>query len=176
MTYGLPDSFIYGTYKRLSRGSSRGRGGRGGFSFPRYDYYLDKVVFTPGALDLLLNEETGTVGRHLNKIAMHIKREAIKQVGKETGSLAKSIQWDYERTSTGQARRIYADHRLAMIHHEGTRPHYIAPNDGKILKFRAKGGSMVFTDQVLHPGTQPNRFLSDQLPYVSTYLGMLSQR
>jgi hypothetical protein len=175
MTYGLPDSFIYGTYKRIRSGRGGSSSG-GGIGFPTYDYYFDRITFDQLALDKLLNQEKTGVGYHMNRIAAEIKRRAVKQVGKDTGKLAKSIRWEYERTASGQARRIFADNEIAMIHHEGTRPHVINPNDGKILTFSSKRGATVFTDQVMHPGTAPNRFLSDQLPYINTYLGQLIQR
>lgn len=175
MTYGLPDSMIFGTYKRFHH-RHRSGGARGSFAFPRYDYYFSKLTLFPTEMDKLLNQETTGVGFHLNRIATRIKALAIAQVGKESGGLAKSIRWEYERVALGQARRIYADHKLAMIHHEGTRPHLIDPPSEKLLKFVPRGGHVVFSHQVMHPGTPANRFLSDQLPYVATYLGSLRPR
>jgi hypothetical protein len=52
---------------------------------------------------------------------------------------------------------------LALIHHEGTRPHTIVPRTATVLRFMPSGGGMVFTSRVNHPGTRPNRYLTDNL-------------
>lgn len=40
----------------------------------------------------------------------------------------------------------------------GTRAHIIRPRRAKALRFRAKGGGVVFARRVQHPGTRPYKF------------------
>lgn len=54
----------------------------------------------------------------------------------------------------------------ALIHHEGSRPHVIMPRTATMLRFVGRTGEVVFTRRVNHPGTRPNRYLSDNLPKV----------
>jgi hypothetical protein len=86
------------------------------------------------------------------------------QVGVKTGALRNSIKVVYHKPSvTGQEMKIGSSVSYALLHHEGSRPHQIRPRPGnKLIKFQGRGG-VVFTNLVNHPGTKPNRFLSDQL-------------
>ena len=63
MTYGLPDSLLYGSYKRI-RGSMRG--GRGAFSraqsYISYDISFGGLILDPAKLDFMLNQQGGEVG------------------------------------------------------------------------------------------------------------------
>lgn len=54
----------------------------------------------------------------------------------------------------------------ALIHHEGSRPHIITPRRATVLRFMGSSGQVVFTKRVRHPGTKPNRYLTDNLPKV----------
>lgn len=54
----------------------------------------------------------------------------------------------------------------ALIHHEGSRPHVIMPRRATMLRFVGRTGQVVFARKVNHPGTKPNRYLSDNLPKV----------
>lgn len=92
--------------------------------------------------------------------------EARKQVGKKTGALARSIGVSVKRAPYGVEMKVFATDKKAMMHHEGTRPHVILPkNPGGILVF-SKGTRVIRTARVMHPGTKPNRFLSDQLRFI----------
>jgi hypothetical protein len=44
---------------------------------------------------------------------------------------------------------------------DGTRPHEIRPVNGRVLAFQGKGGRMVFTPLVHHPGTRANPWLKN---------------
>jgi hypothetical protein len=53
---------------------------------------------------------------------------------------------------------------IAYLHHEGTRPHVIVPRTAPMLVFWSnRAGRVVYARKVLHPGTRPNRFLTDNL-------------
>lgn len=113
-------------------------------------------------MDNFLNAPGGEVGRELKKIGFRIQIAAKAQVGKDTGKLMQSIEVIHERIGVFQQIRIGSDNEIAFIHHEGTRPHTITARNGQALRFSSKG-RMVYTRSVNHPGTQPNRYLSDNL-------------
>jgi hypothetical protein len=61
---------------------------------------------------------------------------------------------------------IGSDSPIALLHHEGSRPHEIVPRRKKVLVFYADSGRgpLVFTRRVRHPGTRPNPYLVSALP------------
>lgn len=60
---------------------------------------------------------------------------------------------------------VGSGHPIALIHHEGTRPHLIRPRYKKVLRFPGHSRTgWVFAKLVRHPGTKPNRYLTDNLP------------
>ena len=66
----------------------------------------------------------------------------------------------HDRAPYGQVMKVGSDVRHALWHHEGTRPHPIVGR--RVLRF-VKNGKVVFAHKVMHPGTRPNRYLSDNL-------------
>jgi hypothetical protein len=90
---------------------------------------------------------------------------AKRQVGVNTGALRASIHMRHFRDTRGQYVRIGSSLPYARLHHEGTRPHFIRPNTKQVLKFVTRG-QLVITHLVRHPGTRPNRYLSDNLRLV----------
>jgi hypothetical protein len=53
---------------------------------------------------------------------------------------------------------------IARLHHEGTRPHVIVPRRARFLVFYSpRAGHVIYSKRVMHPGTKPNRFLTDNL-------------
>lgn len=162
MVYGLPDSVLYGTAKRISRmGRSSGSAGRGKLAID-FTYKFKGLTFRRGELDMYLNNPRGTVGRYMRKRGVMMVAAAKAQVGKKTGNLQRSIKYTHSRGSLGQFFTIGSNLNYALPHHEGTKPHIITPNDANILRFTA-GGRVVYTHKVNHPGTRPNKYLSDQL-------------
>jgi hypothetical protein len=117
-------------------------------------------------LDVMLKQPEGEVGRWLGKRAELIANAARAQVGKRTGRLASSIHIRHSRTVYGQSIKIGSSLHYALLHHEGTRPHLITGRNGP-LRFSAKG-RVVYTHTVIHPGTKPNRYLSDNLRLLRT--------
>lgn len=119
-------------------------------------------------MDYLLKQPAGPVGRHLVAKATVIRAMARRQVGFSTGALYASISIsNHERSITGQSIRIGSTVSYAYIHHEGSRPHMITGRDGGMLRF-TRGSRVVYTRSVMHPGTRPNRYLSDNLIYAIT--------
>jgi len=167
MVRGLPDSAIYGTYKRLaslSRGNGRvGVPSRGGKLSIDFSYKFKGLVFRQPQFDIFLNSTSGTVGRYVRTRGKMILAAAKIQVGKDTGALERSINMVHNRLGTrGHIMTIGSPLDYALVHHEGSRPHVITPRDANILRF-SSGGRVIYTHKVNHPGTRPNRYLSDQL-------------
>lgn len=52
---------------------------------------------------------------------------------------------------------------LAIIVHDGSKPHDIVPRTATVLRFMRPQGGVIFTKRVRHPGTKPNRYLLDNL-------------
>jgi hypothetical protein len=102
--------------------------------------------------------------KYLEKQKLKALVGARKDVGVKTGALRQSITARHLGNFTGQYVTIGADRSYALMHHEGTKPHIITPQNGKILHFRV-GSRSVFTTMVRHPGTKPNPFLRNQLHY-----------
>ena len=116
-------------------------------------------------LDRELYSTAGSVGRYLKLIAHRIKRGARAQVGVDTGALRSSIHLRHRRDVRGQYYWIGSNLPYARMHHEGTKPHIITPNNGRALRFFVRG-AVVFAHKVRHPGTRPNRYLTDQLKLI----------
>jgi hypothetical protein len=121
------------------------------------------VKFREKRLDFYLNNPNGEVGRYLSKKGSLIKAAAKRQVGVQTGALRSSIHMRHFRDPRGQYIKVGSPLPYARAHHEGTRPHLIRPNRvGGVLRFETRG-QIVFAHLVRHPGTRPNRYLTDNL-------------
>ena len=110
----------------------------------------------------VLKSPVGEVGNHMRGIGRRIQVGAMMQAGFRTGALKLSISVSQNVTPTGQEVRVGSSVRHALAHHEGTRPHRITGRNGGMLRF-AKQGRIVYTRSVMHPGTRPNKYLSDHL-------------
>jgi len=110
----------------------------------------------------VLKSPVGPVGNHMRGIGRKIQVAAKMQAGFRTGMLKVSIGVSQSVTPTGQEVRIGSSVRHALAHHEGTRPHRISGRNGGMLRF-AKQGRIVYARSVMHPGTRPNKYLSDHL-------------
>lgn len=130
-------------------------------------------------LDNILNSPTGQGGRYLRRKADKIRDHAKVQAGFRTGRLRRSIRvYGHSRAISGQKIYIGSAVPYARMHHEGTLPHIITPNNHKFLKFRPSKGyragwnvladGSVLARKVRHPGTRPNRYLTDALKYIHT--------
>lgn len=123
-----------------------------------------KLVLYRPIINFELNSNSGMVGRHLHRTGNRISQLAKLQVGKKTGRLAKSIKFEHiSRTPLGPGIKVGGYTPYALLHHQGTRPHLIVPTrPGGSLVFR-KGSRIVHTKIVRHPGTKPNRYLTDSV-------------
>ena len=122
-----------------------------------------KVVFNKPAMDEMLKSPSGMVGRYLAERARRIVIAAKIQAGMKTGRLKNSIHMRHMRGGpAGQYLMVGSNLHYALLHHEGTKPHLIVPNRSTVLRF-SSGGRVIYTHAVRHPGTRPNRYLTDNL-------------
>lgn len=154
-------------YKVVTRGGGRrGTGGRirRGGAGGSMSITFGKLVLYKPIVNFEFNDNFGMVGRHLHKTGNRITQLAKLQVGKKTGRLARSIKFEHiARTPVGPGIKVGAYTPYALLHHQGTRPHLIMPNKpGGNLVFM-KGSRVIHTKIVRHPGTRPNRYLTDSV-------------
>jgi hypothetical protein len=119
------------------------------------------IEFKPG-MEQLLRSPQGAIGKDLRKRGLRVQAGAKAQVGVRTGALRASIHMRHMSDTRGQYVRVGSNLNYALAHHEGTSPHIIKPNRKHMLKFQTKG-QIVFAHVVKHPGTKPNRYLTDNL-------------
>jgi hypothetical protein len=161
--YGLPDSAIlyYGKkFARAGRGSSRRAPSPG----TRFSFETKNLIIYKAALLKELNSPSGGLWKKLEEKGDEAVRGAKRSVGVSTGRLRASIHKRHTGNFTGQYLWIGSTVSYAYMHHEGTRPHLIAPKTaGKMLRFSSKGRMVITPGPVMHPGTKPNPYLSNQL-------------
>lgn len=135
------------------------------------------IVFRQHALDELLKAPRGTVGRHFQRTAAAVTREAKTlagqklQRGEGTQHYADSFRSEVARGRGGELRmRIWNSRKtpsgydVAAGIEAGTRPHIIRPKKvGGVLVFVARSGETVFARLVQHPGTKAYRILETAL-------------
>jgi hypothetical protein len=123
-------------------------------------------VFVPNVMfDFFLNNPKGRVGRWLKTRGSVVVSQAKSQVGVRTGLLRASIHMRHMRDPRGQYIKIGSSLSYARLHHDGTKPHLILPKKRQVLRFYSKG-QIVITHMVRHPGTKPNRYLTDNLKLI----------
>jgi hypothetical protein len=136
------------------------------------------VVVDPQKLAEVLRGPNGPVMRRMIEDGELVKREAQRLVGvyrppdaysaahrkRRPGTLRDSIVKRVVQSGSGPVVQVGSDDDIALIHHEGTRPHPITPRTKpRLVFFWRKVGHVVSFKRVQHPGTQPNRFLTNAL-------------
>jgi hypothetical protein len=124
-----------------------------------------EVVIRRPQFNRYFNQESGEVGQYLKRRSALVEQAAKRQVKVRTGALRSSIHMRHGRDPRGQYVKIGSSLPYALMHHKGTRPHLIFPNSSNKLVFKSKGG-LIFVNAVMHPGTKPNKYLSDNLRLV----------
>lgn len=118
------------------------------------------VVLNRPVLDAYLRGPSGDVWRWLDKRGDRAVRGAKRAVGVQTGQLRASIHMKHTISPNGQKLWIGSNTvNYAYMHHQGTRPHLIAPRGGGALVI---GKGRMIRGPVLHPGTKANPYLSSQ--------------
>lgn len=121
--------------------------------------YNGRVTWNEPALDHLLNQPSGDVGRHLEVIALRVQAGAKAIIRRRTGRLSRSLYISHARDFRGQYVQVGSNVRYALLVHEGTRPHLIRPEHGRVLRFR-EGGRVVYARLVHHPGSRGRKYLT----------------
>ena len=131
------------------------------------------MVIHGAALDSILSSPNGDAVRLMMRRAEYLQNAAKGQIrlghihgGGGHGNLRDSINKRIMTSVTGgmPIAVVGSSHPIALIHHEGTRPHMIRPRYRKALRFPGftKSG-WVFSKWARHPGTAPNRYLTDNI-------------
>lgn len=139
------------------------------------------VVIDGQKLAEVLRGPNGPVVRRLIEDAELVKREAVRRVGvyqppdaysaanrrRRPGTLRDKIVKRVVQGSAGVVLQVGAEDEIALLHHEGTVPHIIRARLRPMLVFYwPKVGRVVAFKFVHHPGTEPNRFLTDAMAAV----------
>jgi phage gpG-like protein len=126
----------------------------------------DRIVVPqqPG-YNYVFKSHTGPVGRDIDRRGSRVLQAARGDVGVRTGQLRGNLhkEW-FTRPSGDVGQRVGSNVPYAHLHHDGTRPHIIRARRVPLLRYVNRQGNVVFARSVMHPGTQPNRYLSDNLP------------
>ena len=124
--------------------------------------------FTPnGNWDRTFNSPGGMVGKYLVRKARHAGYAALVFVGVDTGKLKMTIDPDRKARRVGPQKLDIHVHAggpsadYALAHHQGFSAHRITNSDG-VMAF-PKGGRVVYTSSVNHPGFGGNPFLTEAL-------------
>lgn len=134
------------------------------------------VRIDPREVAQFLNSSDGPVFRHFVILGERVKEEAKRLVGvyepppegpqrsRRPGTLRDSIVKRVVRGGAGFVIEVGSDDEIALWHHEGTVPHVIVPvRAARLVFWSARAGRVVYATRVNHPGTQPNRYLTDAL-------------
>lgn len=133
------------------------------------------VRIDPVKLAEFMRSPSGPVVRRLIEDGELVKQEARRLVGvhvptpgetrkRRPGTLRDSIVKRVTEMSGLPAVIVGTDDPIAAWHHEGTQPHRIRARRGSRLVFYwRKVGKVVGFAYVNHPGTKPNRFLTNAL-------------
>lgn len=126
-------------------------------------YYIQSAVFVPDPAGWrhFTRSPAGVVGSDLRKRGRRLVVLAKATVGKETGALARSIEMTYFPASNPYV-MVGSNLRYAYYVHEGTKPHTIDADNGRVLRFKV-AGKIVYARDVKHPGTKPTRYLARHL-------------
>jgi hypothetical protein len=124
----------------------------------------------------LFAEAGGDVVRFMLQQGERVKIRAQELVGvyqpppagpersRAPGTLRDSIVKRFHVTDDGVVVEVGSEDPIALIHHEGTEPHTITASRAPMLVFWSeRAGSVIAVKSVQHPGTQPNRFLTQAL-------------
>lgn len=139
-----------------------------------------ELVLDPRKVAEVLRSPSGPVVRRLMQDGQLVKAAARRQVGvyrppdayaaahrkRLPGTLRDSIvtRLIIHSGPLGVAVAVGSEDPIALLHHEGTRPHVIrARVKPQLVFYWARVGRVVAFRQVNHPGTQPNRYLTDSL-------------
>jgi hypothetical protein len=128
----------------------------------------DRVVIDGAAIQRMFNSPQGPVVRELEKIGTGVQQGARQMIrpsmvrGDGGGLSLRDMIIKRFVPGAWPAIRIIGAKPYALFVHDGTPPHEIRPRQVSALRFYSqRAGGFVFAKVVHHPGTRPNRFLTD---------------
>lgn len=119
----------------------------------------------PAGWEQLTRGRDDIIARDLRRRGERLRLMAMRQAGKKTGQLAANMRSNVSVDFRGIKVEVGSNVKHALMHHQGTRPHFIRPKRARALRFMQRG-RIRYAQKVLHPGTKPNRYLTDNLPKV----------
>lgn len=125
------------------------------------------ITISEAATRNLLEGVAGPVYRYVDQRAEALRLAVMAQAPVKTGKLRASIKTT--RLWPGLPRNgtaVVADTEYALSVENGSQPHVIKPKNASVLRFPSRGGGVVFTHTVNHPGTAPNPFMRRALDSV----------
>lgn len=122
------------------------------------------VIIYEDRVHEILRLPSGLVRPYIEKKVTEVANLARVQVGVKSGELRASISHRMGPVGGEVSGKVKASDWKALMHHEGTKPHKI-PAKTKVLTVPS-GQTVLFRQHVNHPGTKPNRFLTDNLKKV----------
>lgn len=125
------------------------------------------VYIDPDRLAAFVASGGGPIMADLSRRGSNVQAGARRQVGKVTRRLERSIVKRPGVDGRGPFVLVVAEGvPYGVWHHEGTEPHRIRARPGRVLSW-VSGGERRFATSVSHPGTRPNRFLTDNVRLAS---------
>lgn len=99
---------------------------------------------------------------HIGSGRSNLRYTIVKRLVREGGPVARE---GAGAASGMPVMLVGSESPIALLHHEGSRPHEIVPRRKKALAFYADSGRgpFVITKRVWHPGFSGNRFLTDNI-------------
>lgn len=114
------------------------------------------------AIQSIYHNTKGMVGRAFTRKGQTLRLLAMMQAGVKTGATRNTMFYRLSASGTGLIMTVGSNGAAALWHHEGTGPHIILPRNVRTLRFKVNG-KIVYAKVVHHPGTRPNRYLTDNL-------------
>lgn len=117
------------------------------------------IKWDDAALDHMLNNPKGEVGRHLRKIGLEVLGGARAIAGVRTGQLKRKLYIRQATRARYQFVEVGSTASHAYVHHEGSKPHEIKGGVGRLIRYNV-GGKVVYAHKVNHPGTKGRKYLT----------------
>lgn len=127
-----------------------------------FDIQFQRYAVNQAEVRRAVWEPQGSLLQRFRRSGRNIVTAARAQVGKDTRELARSIHYNIRRWNGLPELWVGSYNSIALLHHQGTRPHAIRARQGAFLRYSSKG-RIVYAHTVMHPGTKPNRYLTDNL-------------
>lgn len=132
------------------------------------EFVIESVKFKPfhPEWERFRQDKNQVIGQDLYRRGVRLQMMAKGSVPKRTGELAASIYVEYYRGVRDPHVVIGSRLKHAYYVHEGTKPHLIYPNFGRVLRFVDRGKVVYTRKPAHHPGTRATYYLSKHLPAV----------